>query len=698
MKDLSQLLICPRSGAALTERGRSFVSADGASSYPTEEGIIDLRCNRRDYYFNPVPRDAMSALTSAARQVPWPVTIRRFMSHVKHNPDWLDNLVADGRYAWKLLLDLDSRTEVLDLGCGLGNLTRNLAPHVGRVFAMDLTIERLRFAGERFARFNGNDRIVLLAAGDGRYLPFRDQSLDLVIVSGVLEWVADDGRYSKAGQPRISKAIRMSLSTFGESSPRAIQRRFLQEVRRVLKPTGQVFIAIENRLNLEYFYKRADHHSGLRFASLLPRFAANLYSIVAVRRPYRTYTYSLSGYRRLLKSAGLDSSQFFALSPGYSNLREIRPLVTDEDFWAPTQRNGLRQRILDNRNFVPAFGIIGKRSAVRHTSLLGRLIASIEPQLKPAAPLGVRDFRVTGHDQGVLQISAGTQEYLLQTPFNAFALATMKRQQQMLTRIGEHSPMRHLLPSIPLHGSFNGVDYFVERRPPGRALLESLASAGREAHLEEVVALLQTIARDDTRAAPTQFGSDWFEKEVEEPVQRIARALDSPGLISPLADFLRRGLLGVPLAAGLAHGNFTAASILVKDNAVSGLVDWGFSRAPGLPILDFLDYLHSVQAHCRPHGSEAENLELLADGAWPSRREWDFLVRLYGDFGADFARHRHLVYLGWVHRICRQLQGYMVYDAKAIDDRIVQVLKRFNAARAIATPRQGQFNALQAQR
>src|SRR5690606_26785691 len=99
--------------------------------YPVIDGIADLRRGRKDYYFNPVARPAMQAIIRDAAEAHWARAIRRFMAEVNYNPDWLDNLVADGRYAWKLFLELPPDARVLDLGCGLGNLTKNVAPHVG---------------------------------------------------------------------------------------------------------------------------------------------------------------------------------------------------------------------------------------------------------------------------------------------------------------------------------------------------------------------------------------------------------------------------------------------------------------------------------------------------------------------------------------------------------------------------------------
>ena len=203
-----------------------------------------------DYYFNPVPRKDTARLIEDADREPWPTVTRCLMTHVNDNPDWLDDLVVDGRYAWKLCLDLPADAKFLDLGCGLGNLTKNIAPHVGEAVALDLTWERLQFAKRRFARFNAEDCIAVVAGGDGSHLPFSDGYFDCVALSGVLEWVAETQNW-KDTDSKLLKAARMFLSNFGQSNPRAMQVKFLAEIRRILKPGGQLFVAIENALHYE---------------------------------------------------------------------------------------------------------------------------------------------------------------------------------------------------------------------------------------------------------------------------------------------------------------------------------------------------------------------------------------------------------------------------------------------------------------
>src|SRR5947209_2999096 len=120
--------------------------------YVVKDGVVDFRCQRKDYYFNPLLPKDMDALIEAMAAHSWPESVRTFLKHVNYNPDWLDNLVAEGRYAWKTLLNLNPKTSLLDLGCGLGSLTFNIAPHVAQVFAMDLTYPRVMFTKNRLKK------------------------------------------------------------------------------------------------------------------------------------------------------------------------------------------------------------------------------------------------------------------------------------------------------------------------------------------------------------------------------------------------------------------------------------------------------------------------------------------------------------------------------------------------------------------
>lgn len=85
---------------------------------------------------------------------------------------------------------LDSGLVVGDLGCGSGQLSALLAPHVANVVAVDASSEMLRAARERVAAFPN----VALHLGDLEQLPLADDSLDLATLSLALHYVPDPSR------------------------------------------------------------------------------------------------------------------------------------------------------------------------------------------------------------------------------------------------------------------------------------------------------------------------------------------------------------------------------------------------------------------------------------------------------------------------------------------------------------------------
>lgn len=79
----------------------------------------------------------------------------------------------------------------IDLGCGTGTDLMYLAQQDYRVIGVDIAIEPLRFARERF-RQAGLD--IPLIQADARFLPFRDASIDLICDSGCFHSFAPEIR------------------------------------------------------------------------------------------------------------------------------------------------------------------------------------------------------------------------------------------------------------------------------------------------------------------------------------------------------------------------------------------------------------------------------------------------------------------------------------------------------------------------
>lgn len=666
-------LACPRCAGAVSDRGSEIACVACGASYPVRDGIADFRCHRYDYYFNPLPRQEMEELTRAARSQPWHETIHRFLRGVKQNPEWFDDLVVDGRYAWKLLLRLPGNATVLDLGCGLGNLVKNVAPNVGRAVALDLTIERLRFARERFRRFNASDRITMLAGGDGAFLPFPTGSFDCVTLSGVLEWVAADDDWSR-GDTRAKRAMGALLSFFGSRNPRAVQTRFLKEIRRILKPDGQVFIAIENRLSYCYFGGRPDHHSGLWFGSLLPRFFANLYAMAARRAPYRTYTYSMHGLRRLLGAAGFASTEFYGLTPGYTQLAELLPLRTDNQLWDPSQTRG-RARIKRNGYFVPAYGAIASPQPTQRPSLAELLAAELGSQVdaKGGDTRFVR-FRVTNKHKGIIDAESAGLSMVVKIPFNDAIAARAARNYRFLGQAREQAALCGLIPRPMGTGEICGIRYFAEERVQGRPLGNVLHN--NVSHwLDAADRFLKTLNPRLQERAPALLSGASYQRQALEPLEKLGGILDT-FLATRLRTFFDSQLQGRHARIGFVHGDFSESNIFVRDTSIVGVIDWDDSCEEGIPALDAINLVHRLDRLSNRESNTVESILRLTHPASLADDERRFLQANYERCGVDEGAHVALVLLYWLRHVADQLDGDLIYDQPAIDERVTPVFEK----------------------
>jgi len=107
------------------------------------------------------------------------------------------------------------RMRVLDAGCGPGLLMVKLGERGYDVVGIDISDEMLRFARKSAAKFKEGQKAKLVR-GDIEAFPFGDNTFDMIVTAGVLEYLPTDGRV-------------------------------LGEFRRVLKMNGLLYIAVTNK-------------------------------------------------------------------------------------------------------------------------------------------------------------------------------------------------------------------------------------------------------------------------------------------------------------------------------------------------------------------------------------------------------------------------------------------------------------------
>src|SRR6266849_6589034 len=189
-------------------------------SWPIESGIP--RFFRAEPYWGEISQQDARSLLRKVEQTGWKAAVEeRFRSQ----PEMLVSLLDWQRISWLPLLGLTENTVALDVGSGYGAITHSLSQFVGEVYSVEAVTERIEFTRIRLKQ-EGIENVHLIQ-GTALELPFSENSFDLIVVNGVLEWV---------GEWRT------------EIDPRSVQVDFLKRVARLLKADGVVVIGIENRI------------------------------------------------------------------------------------------------------------------------------------------------------------------------------------------------------------------------------------------------------------------------------------------------------------------------------------------------------------------------------------------------------------------------------------------------------------------
>lgn len=158
----------------------------------------------------------------------------------RHVTDWPSKYhLSPSRHNLLRSIDWDEGTQILELGCGCGAMTRYLGESGADVIAVEGSMRRKEIAAQR-CRDLPNVRVIC-----NNLMDFTtSQRFDIVTLIGVLEYAP---RYIVAKDP-ISVCLKKAAS--------------------FLKPDGVLVLAIENQLGLKYFNGCDEDHLGWPYYGL----------------------------------------------------------------------------------------------------------------------------------------------------------------------------------------------------------------------------------------------------------------------------------------------------------------------------------------------------------------------------------------------------------------------------------------------
>jgi hypothetical protein len=140
-----------------------------------------------------------------------------------------------------------------------------------------------------------------------------------------------------------------------------------------------------------------------------------------------------------------------------------------------------------------------------------------------------------------------------------------------------------------------------------------------------------------------------YDQLVAEPLDRIFIWIDKPVARERIARYFEHYLRGMSFAPGITHGDLSVSNVFVKENRISGIIDWDDARDNGILILDTINHLISRELHRLQRQAYAEVLHRLAFSTWLIKEEHDFLERMYSFCQVDPVHHPGLVYLNWLY-------------------------------------------------
>jgi glycosyltransferase involved in cell wall biosynthesis/2-polyprenyl-3-methyl-5-hydroxy-6-metoxy-1,4-benzoquinol methylase len=167
--------------------------------------------------------------------------------------------------------------DVLEIGAGCGAISRFLGENGGNILALEGSQRRAAIAASRTRDL---DNVQVLAERFDKFVP--NQQFDAITLIGVLEYA----------------------TMFGEGDNPEIE--LLTQIRKLLKPGGFLFIAIENKLGLKYFAGAPEDHINVP-----------MYGIEGRYKSGEAKTWGYAEIEKLLQNTGYTHTDFLFPFPDY---------------------------------------------------------------------------------------------------------------------------------------------------------------------------------------------------------------------------------------------------------------------------------------------------------------------------------------------------------------------------------------------
>lgn len=566
---MERALWCPKCKQKLEQVSDAFRCKYCQSVYPDRDGYVDFL--NLDFYAGEFSRAEINALLAEIDKVGYYNALQNFFTKY---PNLRQYILDSRRGDWQCHCVGSDYSRCLDIGSGLGNLSEILSRNFNEVYSLEAVKERIQFQKRRYG--NSNIKNIVIVRGNGINLPFPDNFFDLVVCNGVLEWVA-------------------LLNT--NLSPRDAQISFLSEIKRVLSQKGCAYIGIENRFGFPFILGALDH-SGLRYTSLMPRWLASaivkrygkaggIYGDITNEKEtigYATYTYSLSGYKKLFNDIGFKTKSFWVI-PSYNE-----PYISSKTEDSIALKGYIRYFLDTSGKFKIPLSLLYRldRSVVRAVACFfapSFLFYCYKDQIPETFDDTVTSKTNLSH---FVRITTGRGVmYILFDNKSKFSKVVHLKRPSYRPR--DQIPTRDK--SSQESKKFQG-DTWVEPWIEGRQL--------NPLRFKDSQLALKWLFDYQKKNQSEQLAMDEVKSEDYEDLKKTLALIPEIGL-EKLCDFInsyRKYIHEIDSRKTSEHGDFFYGNIIVNNsNSTIHVIDWEYARSDGDPFFDLGFYLLSALSY-----------------------------------------------------------------------------------------------------
>lgn len=314
---MDNVYICLKCKTKLVAKKDQLTCPSCNTFYNIKNGIPDFR--EKDTYWCNTNRETMIKMNNLAEKTgDWLGTAKKMI------PNYYAHFKSFSRADVQFLWPTNKDSRILDAGSMWGGITIPAAQYHSEVVSIDKTLETLQFLSIRAKQMGFNNIYPVASSLDK--IPFPDNYFDLVVLNGVLEWVAlEQDVVLERDWHKHGRGMKVEKKHVYNNDPRDVQIDTLKELLRVTKPGGSIYLAIENRIGYYYLVGWPDDHMNIPFVCFLPRPLANIITKLTLNREYRTYVYTIPGLCALLKDAGYENHNIYGAFSHYISPSSIVP-------------------------------------------------------------------------------------------------------------------------------------------------------------------------------------------------------------------------------------------------------------------------------------------------------------------------------------------------------------------------------------